>query len=380
MKNQSIGKDYVMHEHHPIKYLAPSWFAVVMGTGGLANILYLWRTSFPLGEFFAIGLAGLAAALYLCILFPWIIRWLSYYEYVRRDLHHPVAVNFFVTMPVATTILGTNIFLIWSRYLPSHLVFAFSFVAYLIAITGVMFFTFYTTFRMIRMEISPNPETMNFSWIMAPIANMAVLLIGNPVLTMAINSRPQWAISILITNLALFGIGFFLFIFISAIIFVRLAQYPLPPAEMTPSFGIFLSAVGLAVSGVVDTAKNSQAMGLLTSIDFPYLIAAGIWGFGIWIVGIIFIISIHQIRKGGIPFSLGWWAFIFPLAAYTIASQKIALYFITPLTFGYTVFLTGLLVLLWCYTFSNTVFRVVKGTIFLGTPVVPQKSPDKLST
>jgi tellurite resistance protein TehA-like permease len=276
-------------------------------------------------------------------------------------------------MPVATTIFGTNIFLIWSHYMSASLTFVLCFIAYLIAIIGVTYFTFYTTFRMMRMEISPKPETMNFSWIMAPIANMAVLLIGNPVLAMTLQHRPAWAMSVLITNIALFGIGFFLFIFISAIIFVRLAQYPLPPAEMTPSFGIFLSAIGLAVSAVVDTAKNAQSMGLLTSIDFSYLAAASIWGFGVWIVGIIFIICIHQYRKDGIPFSLGWWAFIFPLAAYTIASQKIAAYFVTPLTIGYTVFLTGLLAALWMYTFSNTLFRVVKGTIFVGTPVVPTK-------
>ena len=364
-----------MQEKHIIKYLAPSWFAVIMGTGGLANILFLWQEKFPAGEFLGIFLAGLANTLYFLVLVPWVIRWLFYYDYVRRDLHNPVAVNFFVTMPVATTIFGTNIYLIWSNYLSPSSVFLFCFIAYLIAILGVTFFTFYTNFRIIRVEISPKPETMNFSWIMAPIANMAVLLIGNPVLAMTIEYRPQWAIAVLLSNISLFGIGFFLFIFISAIIFVRLAQYPLPPAEMTPSFGIFLSAIGLAVSAVIDTSKNAKAMGLLATTDFSYLAAAGIWGFGIWIVGIIFIICIHQLRRDGIPFSLGWWAFIFPLAAYTIASQKITAYFSTALASAYTVFLTILLTALWIYTFSNTLIRVVKGTIFLGTPV----SPDKLS-
>lgn len=362
-----------MQEKHIIKHLAPSWFAVIMGTGGLANILFLWKDSFPSGELLGLILAALAGILYFCVLFPWVIRWLYYYEYVRRDLHHPVTVNFFVTMPVATTIIGTNIFIIWSQYLSASMVYNFSLIAYIIAILGVTFFTFYTTFRMMRMEISPKPETMNFSWIMAPIANMAVLLIGNPVLTMTIKYRPEWAVSVLVTNISLLGIGFFLFIFISSIIFVRLAQYPLPPAELTPSFGIFLSAIGLAVSAVIDTAKNSQTMGLLASTDLSYLAAACIWGFGIWIVGIIFIICLHQFRKGGIPFSLGWWAFIFPLAAYTIASQKIAAYFISPLASGFTVFLTLLLGLLWLYTFFNTLLGVFKGTIFVGTPVKTSK-------
>jgi C4-dicarboxylate transporter/malic acid transport protein len=358
-----------MQEKHLIKYFAPSWFAVIMGTGGLANILFLWQDSFPLGEFLGLALAALAAVLYLLVLIPWIIRWLGYYEYVRRDLHHPVAVNFFVTMPVATTILGTNIYLIWSQYLSLQTTYFLSLLTYLIAIICVTYFTFYTTFGIMRVETPPQPETMNFSWIMAPIANMAVLLIGNPVLALTIELRPKWAMTVLITNISLLGIGFFLFIFISAIIFVRLAQFPLPPAELTPSFGIFLSAIGLAVSAVIDTSKNAQNMGLLGSTDLSYLMAACIWGFGIWVVGIIIIICLHQLRRSGIPFSLGWWAFIFPLAAYTIASQKAAAYFTSSLVTGYTLFLTILLAALWLYTFTNTVIGVYQGTLFLGTPL-----------
>lgn len=363
-----------MQERHFIKYLVPGWFAVIMGTGGLGNILYLWQNTFSAGKYFGIALASLALILYFIVLIPWILRWFLYYDYVLRDLHHPVAVNFFVTMPVATTIIGTNIYFIWSQYLNPLLVFHLSLLTWLIAIAGVSFFTFYTTFRMMRVEISPNPETMNFSWIMAPIANMAVLLIGNPVLSMAIDYQPEWTVSILVINIALFGIGFFLFIFISSIIFVRLAQFPLPPAEMTPSFGIFLSAVGLAVSAVVDTAKNSQAMGVLSTVDLSYLGGAVIWGFGIWIVGIIFIISIHHLRRSGMPFSLGWWAFIFPLAAYTMASQKISSYFQSTLTSGYTLFLTILLVLLWIYTFGQTLIGVSQGKLLAGNPIADEQN------
>lgn len=360
-----------MREKHVIKYFAPSWFAVIMGTGGLANILYLWQDIFILGKTAGYFLAALALTCYFLVLIPWLIRWIFYYDYVRRDLHDPIAVNFFVTMPVATTIIGTNIYIIGSDFLAPASVFFLCLLSWVIAVTGVTYFTFYTTFQQMRTETSPRPEVMNFSWIMAPIANMAVLLIGNPVLCMAIEYRPEWVVYILTLNIILLGIGFFLFIFISAIIFVRLAQYPLPPAEMTPSFGIFLSAVGLAVSAVIDTAINTGKIGLLAATDLSFLAAAVIWGFGFWIVGIIIIICIHQIRKGGIPFSLGWWAFIFPLAAYTMASQKIAQHFHSLLASGYTLFLTLLLVLLWLYTFASTIKGVVTGAVFTGSPLSP---------
>jgi len=363
-----------MQEKHIIKYFAPGWFAVIMGTGGLGNILFVWQKNVPWLEYIGATIAGMADILFFLVLIPWIIRWFKYFEYVQRDLHNPIATNFFVTMPVATAIVGTNIHMIWSQYLNQNEVYLLIFIAWFIAIIGVTFFTFYTTFRLMRIDASPQPETMNFSWIMAPIANMAVLLIGNPVLSVTLVYRPEWSTSIFITNTALFGIGFFLFIFISAIIFVRLAHHPLPPAETTPSFGIFLSAVGLAVSAIIDLAKNAQAMKLISEASTSSLCATVIWGFGIWIVGIIFIICIHQLRRGGIPFNLGWWAFIFPLAAYTICSQKIEAHFISPLTFVYTVFLTVLLSALWLYIVINTIKGVVNGTLFVGEPIINQKS------
>lgn len=55
-----------MLERHVIKYLAPGWFAVVMGTGGLANILYQWKYVFPAGNMLSLAVAALAD-----ILFSW---------------------------------------------------------------------------------------------------------------------------------------------------------------------------------------------------------------------------------------------------------------------------------------------------------------------
>ncbi|EHQ87895.1 C4-dicarboxylate ABC transporter [Desulfosporosinus youngiae] len=358
-----------MLERHIIKYLAPGWFAVVMGTGGLANILYQWRYVFPAGQTLGLVVAALADLLYFVVLVPWVMRWLSFFEYAQRDLHHPVAGNFFVTMPVATIIVGTNVYTIWSPYLGGSTTFMIAIIAWMIGVAGVCFFSFYTTFRIIQVEAAPKPETTNFSWIMAPIANMATLLLGNAVVILSLNFKPAWSMSILIVNIIMLGIGFLLFVFISAVIFVRLVQHALPPAELTPSFGILLSAVGLAVIAIIDVAKSAQSLGILTSVDLADLGAAIIWGFGIWVIGITILISIHHMRRGGIPFGLGWWAFIFPLAAYTIASQKIASIFLSPLTYGFSLLLTLLLVLLWVYVFIKTVAGAFSGKLFMGSPI-----------
>ncbi|WP_291270583.1 hypothetical protein [Geothrix sp.] len=358
-----------MQEKHAIKHFAPGWFAVIMGTGGLANILFLWEGQIPGLWRSSLVVAALADVGFFIVLIPWLLRWVRHFDYVRRDLHHPVSSNFFVTMPVATVILGTNIHLIWGPHLNRAWAFGLMLACWVIAVAGVAFFTLFTTFRFIRAEAPPDPETMNFSWIMAPIANMALLLLGNPVLGQALQFRPDWCLTIFAVNAAMLGIGFFLFLFIGAIIFVRLAQHPLPPAETTPTFGIFLSAAGLAVSCLLDLGIHARSLGLVTETGLFSVGAATLWGFGMWILAIILIICLHQVRRGGIPFSLGWWAFVFPLAAYTIGSQKIALRFPSPLTRGYALLLTVTLVGLWLYILANTLRGVARGTLFLGRPL-----------
>jgi C4-dicarboxylate transporter/malic acid transport protein len=358
-----------MQEKHAIKHFAPGWFAVVMGTGGLANILYLWERQYPGLWRTSYGVATLADLAYFGLLIPWLLRWVRHFNYVRRDLEHPVATNFFVTMPVATVILGTNVHLLWSPFLSPGTALGLMLACWILAIVGVAGFTLYTTFRFIRVEAPPDPATMNFSWIMAPIANMALLLLGNQVLGRVLDGHSDWGLAVFVMNAAMLGIGFFLFLFVGAIIFVRLAQHPLPPADTTPTFGIFLSAAGLALSALLDLGVHAKTLGIVSETG-PFAVGALVlWGFGMWILAIIVIICAHQMRRGGIPFSLGWWAFVFPLAAYTIGSQKLALRFPSGLTKGYALGLSILLIALWLHILLNTLRGLVRGTLFVGRPL-----------
>ena len=85
----ALERAFNMQEKNIIKYFAPGWFAVIMGTGGLANILFIWRGSFLWLQYAGTALAGLAAILYCFAIIPWTLRWFNYFDYVRRDLHHP---------------------------------------------------------------------------------------------------------------------------------------------------------------------------------------------------------------------------------------------------------------------------------------------------
>lgn len=71
------------------------------------------------------------------VLVPWVLRWILRFDYARRDLHYPIATNFFVTMPVATVILGTNLQVVWGGFLDPGTLFALTLTCWGVASTDM---------------------------------------------------------------------------------------------------------------------------------------------------------------------------------------------------------------------------------------------------
>jgi Tellurite resistance protein and related permeases len=107
----------------------------------------------------------------------------------------------------------------------------------------------------------------------------------------------------------------------------------------------------------------AKALGLITSVDIVYLAAAIIWGLGLWFLGVALMVSLHNYKRESIPFTLSWWAFIFPLGAYSMASLKIAAYFNSTPIYSYTILLTIGLAFLWSKTLILTVKGIYNGSL-----------------
>lgn len=359
-----------MAKGNVIKHFSPAWFAAIMGTGGFANVLYMLGNHWSFGHILGIAVAWLNALMFLLFIVPWVARWFLHFETLKQDLQHPVMSNFFVTMPVGAMIVGTNASLMGTKFLGQSLVYSVSLVSWLIGITGALILGVYAGYNMMRTEQTP-PQMMNFAWLISPVASIAVPLIGNPLVQMLKVNNIAAAKTVLLISLSFFGVGFFLFLFIGGIIFNRLAVHPLPPAAMTPTFWITLGPVGVGAITLMGLADSAKAVGLMSSIDTAYLLAAILWGMGIWALGIALVITWNNLKHGGIPFSLSWWAFIFPLSAYTMASLKLSAYFGSGIAYGYSILLTILLAFLWIITLARTAAGAFSGKIF-----TPHPQPD----
>ena len=82
-----------MPDHHatPLKFLAPGWFAIVMGWSGLS---LAWYRATPLmGDWAGAAsmvAAGFAALVFALLLGASVVRWRRYPQALAEDLRHPV--------------------------------------------------------------------------------------------------------------------------------------------------------------------------------------------------------------------------------------------------------------------------------------------------
>ncbi|MBB6063345.1 C4-dicarboxylate transporter/malic acid transport protein [Thermosipho japonicus] len=347
-----------------IKYFSPAWYASVMGTGGLANVFYMLSSKMHFLKSFAISLFFLNIFLFFFLLIPWILRWILAFDKVIEDLKHPVMSNFFVTMPIGGLILGTNFFIIGKEFISMSIILGFGIFFWIFSVALSLIFGVFVTYNMMLSE-NIGPELTNYSWYITPVASVAVPLLGNILANFYLKTNIEFAKLINIIDISFYGIGMILFIILSSIILNRFINHSMPHAATTPTFWIILGPIGIGqvtLSGIADISKK---LGLISSGATLKLLSIILWGFGLWAFLLTIIVTLNYIRRGGIPFSLSWWAFIFPLSAYTMSTLNVYMYTKIKLIYWYAIFLASILTLIWVSTFVRSLIGTLNGKLLI---------------
>lgn len=179
-----------------------------------------------------------------------------------------------------------------------------------------------------------------------------------------ITAHPGLATDLIAVGWAFLGMGGVLYLVVTATLFMRSISHPLPPAGLTPTLFIGMGPAGLLALDTVRLAQVSVQTGIaepsLLSALLP--VATMMWGFGLWWMTSALIV----LRRGyaRLPFSLSWWGFTFPLAAWTIATIALARAWDSGLLgligWAATAALTGL----WAYVVGRTLAGIRSGSIW----------------
>jgi tellurite resistance protein len=279
-----------------LEYLAPAWFAMVMGWCGL-SLAWLRATDVFGDTALGLGLVGAIFALLIFVLLcvSCVVRLTYHPNAVAADMRHPMRHAFMATLPLSVMLLaGIGVSLFWntSRSLDTLLTFAWMVGSVLELAASVWVISRWLN----------TPDNGGLQWAaFTPVFFIPV--IGNVLAPMAgvTLGLEAWAT-------AQFGIGLLLWPVLQTMLFIRLAQAGPLPALMSPS--IFITIVAPSIIGLC-----------VFQLDAPLSLAWGSWGIGLFCLAL----SLTQVRTiFEQPFGLPHWAMSFPMAAFTTLTLRMS--------------------------------------------------------
>jgi len=327
-----------------IKNFAPSWFASIMGTGILAVSCKLFSGYLPFLLTLSKILFYFNIGMFFVFLVLWTLRWFLFCENAKKDLFHPVISAFYPTIAIAMLVIAGGFVIIFHNIKLGE-------IFWLAGALLTIFFAFLISFTMFTHE-NIEIHHINPGWYIPPVGLIVIPIAG--AFFEPLNTGIYKEIITLI-NILGWGGGFFLYLALLAIIVYRLILHTPLPGTIAPTVWINLGPIGAGNIALINIVSKTS---FITVKEPFYIFALLFWGFGLWWLVMSIIMTLRYIKRKELNYSMAWWAFIFPLGAYTASTHLIAKILNIDIIdiFGFGIF--WLLFFMWSITFINTLKNI----------------------
>lgn len=349
-----------------IRHFTPNWFAVSMGTGILATTL----AQFPDRPFlFALGEALWLTDMLLFSLFTLLygVRWLVFFHEARRIVDHSVMSMFLGCIPMALATIGNGFLIFGIRHMGQDAITIATLIWHIdgILAAGIGIVVPFLMFTRQTHAI----EQMTAIWLL-PIVACGIASISGALLVPHIADAGD-QLGVLLASYALWALSIPLAMSILAILFLRMAIHKLPPAGMASTCWLALGPIGTGSLAMLLLGACAPAVlranglaGMADAVGGASLLAAVLfWGYGLWWLAAAILITIRHLRIG-LPFNLGWWAYVFPLGIFTTATLRLGSALPVPAIGLFGGGLAVALAALWLIVSVRTLHGAWHGTLF----------------
>jgi C4-dicarboxylate transporter/malic acid transport protein len=342
-----------------IANLHPAWSALPLGTAGIGVISLFDPVPYlSFDEYIGFGLTVIAVLLFLVIFTLHIARIIKYPQNFKEDLKHPLFGAMLGTLPASSLVLGLAIAQLAQTFFIAQSVLGY--VAFALAVIGVLgaLLVGILFFSSIVKNTELPAASISGTWFIPIVVFVLVpsVMIRVADLTQVFNG----GLTYLLTFAAL-GAGILLFVFLGAVVGWRLLATPPPPAQMAPSWIIWLAPAGAGGLGILASMRMLQVFGdqnLNLVIEILGIFGASMfWGFGIW--WLIFTIAMLLPQRNSLHFHLGSWGYVFPIAAIGALTIELSRIWDTQaiVYLGIVFWMVALLIWLWL------IFRTTQKTL-----------------
>ncbi|MFC4419885.1 SLAC1 anion channel family protein [Cupriavidus pampae] len=270
-----------------IRHLPVNLFASVMGISGLALAWRVAAHQYGVGALVSDFASSLAIGLFVILAVSYLCKAIRYPQAVLGEFRHPIAGNFFGTVPIAVLLISSLI----APVAPvlAEVVWTVGSIA-----TIVLAFTIFS--RLVKGEIDAGHALP--AWLIPGVATLDIAVAGGTL-------PMEWARELNIFSLA---IGTIIALVFFTMIVSRLIHHDKLPSNMVPSLMIMIAPFEVGFLAYTNFTREIDAF------------AAVLFYFGLF----LFLALFGKVFRRSIPFTAGWWGVSFPVAALTNAALKYA--------------------------------------------------------
>lgn len=347
------------------EHFNPAWFAAVMGTAviplAISFLQYPWIR--PL----SFVLICFSVLVFILFMLPWTAKFFLYPANVMKDLNHPIAANFFPTMPIALILFSLNLKKFPTMFFSEQASLQLAYYLWLVGTAGIYVMGFVILVHVFRHQ-EIKLQHANFGWYIPPVSKLIIPISGYE-LAAHFPERAELMVSI---STASFGIGVFLFLFVGAAVYHRYVYHELPMSRFAATFFIGIAPpaiISVILFKIIHLFGHHDYMGIdptviITLCNFGIVMT---WGFAAWWHIMAVIMIFYYLSRIELPYALSWWAFTFPSGALCVSSGvawKVTQFSLIHIFYQYSVLF---LLVVWTVVLVRTMKGVFSGKIFAPT-------------
>ncbi|MBN1958843.1 MAG: hypothetical protein JXQ81_06230 [Desulfuromonadales bacterium] len=360
-----MSEDFKLTPRSLTEHFNPAWFAAVMGTAVIPLALSFLKS----GWVYPLSYACIVFSVVVFCMFivPWTAKFFLFPASIRKDFNHPIASNFFPTMPIALILFSLNLMKYPTMFFSEAFSLQFAYYLWFLGATGIYVMGFIILVHIFRHQ-EIKLQHANFGWYIPPVSKLIIPIAGYELA----GYFPEHAELLLTISTASFGIGFFLFIFVGAAVYHRYIYHELPMSRFAATFFIGIAPaaiISVILFKIMHLFSHHQFMGL-DATTVTTLCKFGIvftWGFAAWWFIMAIIMILYYLTKVELPYALSWWAFTFPSGALCVSSGVAWKASQFGIIYNFYIFSVIFLLLIWFLVFIRTMQGVMTGKIFAPT-------------
>ncbi|KAA3625390.1 MAG: C4-dicarboxylate ABC transporter [Proteobacteria bacterium] len=272
-----------MNANSRLGHFPVSFFAVVMGLSGLTIAWEKAAVTLRMPHIVGTALLFAMVASFVIVSVLYATKLLRFPGAVVEELHHPVKISFFPAFSISLILLSICI-LPASQSIASILLVAGAVLHLAMTLYVMNAWMHHERFRI---------EHINPAWFIPVVGNILVPIAGAPLGF----TELSWFF---------FSIGLIFWLVLLTIFFYRITFHQPLPGRLLPTLFILIAPPAV---GFISYIRLTDSLDVFARVLFYTALF------------LTLVLFSQAVRFARIPFFLSWWAYSFPLAAFTVATQ-----------------------------------------------------------